>query len=55
MRGQPPGRLAEDVAVHHPALRGQRVQADQRRYGRAALRQGKLADQVEELKKAGEG
>ena len=28
-RRQPPGRLAEDVAVHHAAVGGQRVQADQ--------------------------
>ncbi len=42
---QPPGRLAENVAVHHPAVRGQRVQADQRGHRRPVQRPGQLPDQ----------
>ena len=44
-RRQPPGRLAQDVAVHHAAVRGQRVQADQGRDRRSRQRQRQLADQ----------
>src|SRR5690606_38038622 len=35
----------EDVAVHHSAVRGQRVQADHRGHRLPVLRQGELADE----------
>ena len=44
---EPPGGLAQQVAVHHPALRGQRVQADQRRDRRTVQRQRQLPDQAQ--------
>ena len=46
-RGQPVGRLLEQVAVHEAALRRQRVQADQRGHRRPLGRQRHLTDQLE--------
>ena len=43
--GQAVGRLAEHVAVHHPALGGQRVQADEGGHRVAVRGLGELADQ----------
>ena len=43
--GQPAGRLAEDVAVHGAAVRGQRVEGHQRRAGSRSSGQRQLADE----------
>ena len=43
--GQPRGGLAEDVRVHEPARRGQRMQRHERRDGFAVRGQRELADQ----------
>lgn len=42
---QTPRRLAEHVAVHHPAVRRQRVQADEGAHWLPVQRPGQLADQ----------
>ncbi len=44
-RRQSPRHLAVDVAVHHPAVGGERVDADERRDGIALERKGEFADQ----------
>ena len=46
-RRQPVGRLAEQVAVHHAAVGGQRVQADHRGHRVALRRQCELAHQAQ--------
>jgi hypothetical protein len=44
-RGQAERRLPEQVAVHHAAVRGQRVQADQRGNGIGVRGKGQFSDQ----------
>ena len=49
-RRQPVGRLAQQVAVHHAAVGGQRVQADQRRHRVPAGGPGDFTDQFETVR-----
>ena len=50
-RGEAERGLAVDVAVHHPAVGGQRVQADERRQRRALDGKRQLADQAQPVRR----